>query len=149
MAHSLEKRIVRIQAERRRRRRAARRSMRLRLPEPAARRVARCSRSTASPSPTATLDVFEDVDFDVGRGERLLVMGLNGAGKTSLLRILAGETDSRRRRRPLRARACRPATTRRSTRASQPGVTLLDHLREQAAGARRPGAAGGCSACSA
>ncbi len=38
--------------------------------------------------------VFEDVSFDVERGERLLVMGLNGAGKTSLLRILAGETRS-------------------------------------------------------
>ena len=36
--------------------------------------------------------VFEDVDLRVGRGERLLVLGLNGAGKTSLLRILAGET---------------------------------------------------------
>jgi ATPase subunit of ABC transporter with duplicated ATPase domains len=36
--------------------------------------------------------VFEDVGFDLGRGERLLVLGLNGAGKTSLLRILAGET---------------------------------------------------------
>jgi ATPase subunit of ABC transporter with duplicated ATPase domains len=36
--------------------------------------------------------VFETVSFDVERGERLLVMGLNGAGKTSLLRILAGET---------------------------------------------------------
>ncbi|MGZ4108064.1 MAG: ABC-F family ATP-binding cassette domain-containing protein [Actinomycetota bacterium] len=34
--------------------------------------------------------VFEDVSFQVGRGERLLIMGLNGAGKTSLLRILAG-----------------------------------------------------------
>jgi ATPase subunit of ABC transporter with duplicated ATPase domains len=34
--------------------------------------------------------VFEDVSFDVGRGERLLIMGLNGAGKTSMLRILAG-----------------------------------------------------------
>ena len=33
--------------------------------------------------------VFQDVSFDVGRGDRLLVMGLNGAGKTSLLRILA------------------------------------------------------------
>ena len=31
---------------------------------------------------------------DVGRGERLLVMGLNGAGKTSLLRILAGVTEA-------------------------------------------------------
>jgi ATPase subunit of ABC transporter with duplicated ATPase domains len=35
------------------------------------------------------LDVFADVSFDVGRGERLLVMGLNGAGKTTLLRVLA------------------------------------------------------------
>ncbi len=38
--------------------------------------------------------VFEDVGFDLGRGERLLVLGLNGAGKTSLLRILAGETKA-------------------------------------------------------
>jgi ATPase subunit of ABC transporter with duplicated ATPase domains len=36
--------------------------------------------------------VFEDVGFDLGKRERLLVLGLNGAGKTSLLRILAGET---------------------------------------------------------
>jgi len=38
--------------------------------------------------------VFEDVAFDVGRGERLLVLGLNGAGKTTLLRILAGRVDA-------------------------------------------------------
>jgi ATPase subunit of ABC transporter with duplicated ATPase domains len=37
--------------------------------------------------------VFEDVTFDVGRGERLLVMGLNGAGKTTLMRILAGRAE--------------------------------------------------------
>ena len=36
--------------------------------------------------------VFSDVSFEVERRERLLVMGLNGAGKTSLLRILAGES---------------------------------------------------------
>ena len=39
-------------------------------------------------------DVFSDVSFDVGRGERLLVMGLNGAGKTTLLKVLAGELDA-------------------------------------------------------
>jgi ATPase subunit of ABC transporter with duplicated ATPase domains len=38
--------------------------------------------------------VFEDLHFDLGRGERLLVLGLNGAGKTSLLRILAGTTTA-------------------------------------------------------
>ena len=37
--------------------------------------------------------VFNNVAFEVEREERLLVMGLNGAGKTSLLRILAGESE--------------------------------------------------------
>ena len=37
--------------------------------------------------------VFSDVSFEVERHERLLVMGLNGAGKTSLLRILAGQSE--------------------------------------------------------
>jgi ATPase subunit of ABC transporter with duplicated ATPase domains len=39
--------------------------------------------------------VFEDVSFAVERGERLLVLGLNGAGKTSLLRILAGRAEAK------------------------------------------------------
>jgi ATPase subunit of ABC transporter with duplicated ATPase domains len=34
--------------------------------------------------------VFKQVGVDLERGERLLVLGLNGAGKSSLLRILAG-----------------------------------------------------------
>jgi ATPase subunit of ABC transporter with duplicated ATPase domains len=37
--------------------------------------------------------VFEGLTFAVERGERLLIMGLNGAGKTSLLRILAGWSE--------------------------------------------------------
>jgi ATPase subunit of ABC transporter with duplicated ATPase domains len=37
--------------------------------------------------------VFEDVSFDLGRTERLLVMGLNGAGKTTLLRLLAAASE--------------------------------------------------------
>jgi ATPase subunit of ABC transporter with duplicated ATPase domains len=37
--------------------------------------------------------VFEDVTFDVGRGERMLVLGLNGAGKTTLLRSITGELE--------------------------------------------------------
>ena len=38
--------------------------------------------------------VFRNVTFEVERGQRLLVMGLNGAGKTSMLRILAGESQA-------------------------------------------------------
>jgi ATPase subunit of ABC transporter with duplicated ATPase domains len=34
--------------------------------------------------------IWSDLSFALSRGERLLVLGLNGAGKTSLLRILAG-----------------------------------------------------------
>src|SRR5213080_2292361 len=37
--------------------------------------------------------VFRDVSFEVERHQRLRVMGLNGAGKTSLLRILAGQSE--------------------------------------------------------
>ena len=37
--------------------------------------------------------VFEDVSFALERGERLLIMGLNGAGKTSLLRIIAAQSE--------------------------------------------------------
>ncbi|MCJ7832007.1 MAG: ATP-binding cassette domain-containing protein, partial [Actinobacteria bacterium] len=40
--------------------------------------------------------VFDAVNMDVDRGDRLLIMGLNGAGKTSLLRILADRSASDR-----------------------------------------------------
>ena len=61
--------------------------------------------------------VFEGVGFHVARGERLLIMGLNGAGKTSLLKILADVTTADAGR-SASGTASRSATTRRSTRAS-------------------------------
>jgi ATPase subunit of ABC transporter with duplicated ATPase domains len=92
MAHSLEKRIERIEA----RGVAAPkkvRALRLRFPEPpAAGRTVLDVRGLAKSY--GSLDVFDDVVFDVGRSERLLVLGLNGAGKTSLLRILAGASPA-------------------------------------------------------
>jgi ATPase subunit of ABC transporter with duplicated ATPase domains len=71
---------------------AKRRTMRVRFPEPpaAGRTVLEVSDLARSYGP---VDVFDSVTFAVERGERLLVMGLNGAGKTSLLRILAGVAE--------------------------------------------------------
>ncbi|MEY4365564.1 MAG: hypothetical protein RLZZ305_908 [Actinomycetota bacterium] len=92
MAHSIEKRIARIQSGGvgpvRRERRI---TVRFPDPPPTGETVIRAhglSKAYGGPA------VFEDVAFDLGRGERLLVLGLNGAGKTSLLRILAGQTTA-------------------------------------------------------
>jgi ATPase subunit of ABC transporter with duplicated ATPase domains len=91
MAHSLEKRIDRLK-ENAPDQVAARKVLKLKLPEPP-----HCGRTVLEAHELAVsypgLDVFEDVTFDVGRGDRLLIMGLNGAGKTSLLRVLAGITE--------------------------------------------------------
>ena len=90
-AHQVEKRIARIE------RNATvvntkKQDIAVRLPEPphAGRVVLEVdglAKSYGGP------DIFGDVSFDLGRGERLMVMGLNGAGKTTLLRILAGQSE--------------------------------------------------------
>jgi ATPase subunit of ABC transporter with duplicated ATPase domains len=89
VAHALDGRVARIRAEQTNAP-AKRRALAVRFPVPptAGRTVLTATELWKS---FGTLDVFADVSFDVGRGERLLVMGLNGAGKTTLLKVLAGE----------------------------------------------------------
>ena len=92
MAHSKEKQIARLESQRVHAG-AGDKALRVRFPDPPTSGVtvikaAGLSKAYGGPA------VFEDVTFDLGRGERLLVLGLNGAGKTSLLRILAGETTA-------------------------------------------------------
>ena len=91
MARSIEKRIARLNDDAPEST-TARKVLKLRLPEPP-----HCGRTVLEAKDLAVsypgLDVFEDVTFDVGRGDRVMVMGLNGAGKTSLLRVLAGTTE--------------------------------------------------------
>ena len=92
MAHSKEKHIVRLEAQRVHVSKGDR-TLRVKFPDPPSSGATvitahRMSKAYGGPP------VFENVSFDVGRGDRLLVLGLNGAGKTSLLRILAGETTA-------------------------------------------------------
>ncbi|MEX0846544.1 MAG: ABC-F family ATP-binding cassette domain-containing protein [Ilumatobacteraceae bacterium] len=92
MAHSKEKQIARLEAQRVHVG-AGDRKMQVRFPDPPPSGITVIEASHLSKGYGGP-PVFEDVTFDLGRGERLLVLGLNGAGKTSLLRILAGETTA-------------------------------------------------------
>jgi ATPase subunit of ABC transporter with duplicated ATPase domains len=92
MAKSKEKQIARLESQRVHVGHGDR-TLRVKFPEPPSCgatvvHAERLSKAFGGPA------IFEDVSFDLGRGERLLVLGLNGAGKTSLLRILAGETQA-------------------------------------------------------
>jgi len=92
MAHSKEKQIARLEAQKVTVG-AGDRALRVRFPEPPSCGVTVIEASGLRKGYGGP-PVFTDVSFDLGRGERLLVLGLNGAGKTSLLRILAGETEA-------------------------------------------------------
>ena len=87
------------------------------------------------------------MSFAVERGERLLVMGLNGAGKTSLLRILAGwsEPSAGSWRTGVGVSAGYYAQEHEGIRA---GETVLDHLRAAAAGDAPNVTSELCSGCS-
>jgi len=89
MAHSIEKRIARIEGESTGMRKKDR-AMTVKFPPPPQSGITVVTTKGLSKGYGGPA-IFEDVSFDLGRGERLLVLGLNGAGKTSLLRILAGE----------------------------------------------------------
>ncbi len=92
MAHSIEKRIDRMEDDRVHAPKHTR-AIAVRFPDPPS-----CGQTVLVAEHLCKgyggPPVFEDVGFDLGRGERLLVLGLNGAGKTSLLRILAGESEA-------------------------------------------------------
>ena len=130
MAHSIEKRIARIEEDRVEVRQGDR-TLRVRFPAPpaAGRTVIEAVGLTKA---YGGPDIFADVSFDLGRGERLLVLGLNGAGKTTLLRILAAETDGRPGHVPVR--------TQRDHRLLRPGARQPPRRRDAARQHPRRGA---------
>jgi len=75
--------------------------------------------------------VFRDVTFGVERQDRLLVMGLNGAGKTSLLRILAGQSEANAGTFQL-GHGVSMGYYAQEHEGIRAGVTVLAHMREQA-----------------
>jgi ATPase subunit of ABC transporter with duplicated ATPase domains len=73
--------------------------------------------------------VFTDVSFSIGRGERLLILGLNGAGKTSLLRILTGQTHADAGTFSY-GHGVEPGYYAQEHERIRVGVTVLDHMKE-------------------
>lgn len=128
MAHSIEKRIDRLEANAVEVSRGNR-SVRVRFPTPP-----QPGRTVLEGEGLAVrygdLEVFHDLDLSLGRGERLLIMGLNGAGKTSLLKVLAGERqpDEGAFRYGHHVIAGYYAQEHEGI---QAGRSILDHLREQ------------------
>ena len=74
--------------------------------------------------------VFRDVTFEVERGQRIVIMGLNGAGKTSLLRILAGQTEPNSGSFRL-GHGVSLGYYAQEHEGIRPGVPVLAHMREQ------------------
>lgn len=89
MAHSIEKRIARIEQTKVEVSEGDR-VLKVKFPEPPHCGMTVIEAKGLSKKFTGP-PIFDNVDFDLGKGERLLVLGLNGAGKTTLLRILAKE----------------------------------------------------------
>ena len=89
MAHSIEKRIARIEQTKVEVSEGDR-VLKVRFPDPP-----HCGMTVIEAKGLSKKfsgpPIFDNVSFDLGKGERLLVLGLNGAGKTTLLRMLAKE----------------------------------------------------------
>ena len=103
------------------------RSLRVRFPDPP-RAGEVVVRGTGLTKGYGGAPVFDGIDFEVGRGERFFVMGLNGAGKTSLLKILAGQSDADAGEVSFGANVS-PGYYAQEHEGIEAGVTVLDHMR--------------------
>ena len=131
VAKSLDKRVERLQSHAATGPGRSDRRYRVKFPEPP-----RAGRMVLEAEDLAQAyggpPVFEGVSFAVERGERVLIMGLNGAGKTSLLRILAGRTEPHSGTARTGVGVI-PGYYAQEHEDIRSGVTVLDHMRQASA----------------
>ena len=83
-------------------------------------------------------DVFSGAEVEIGRGEKIAIVGANGAGKTTLLRVLAGQLAPRAGERQLSPLTRMAYFAQHAAETLDPSATVLDALEREAAPEWRP-----------
>jgi ATP-binding cassette, subfamily F, member 3 len=83
-------------------------------------------------------DVFTGAEVEIGRGEKIAIVGANGAGKTTLLRVLAGQLEPRAGTRRLSPLARMAYFAQHAAETLDPQATVLEALEREASPEWRP-----------
>ncbi|MBW8765517.1 MAG: ABC-F family ATP-binding cassette domain-containing protein [Geodermatophilales bacterium] len=89
----------------------------------------------AVPTDDGPRPLFRDLTWQVGPGDRIGIVGVNGAGKTSLLRLLIGEAEPERGR-VVQGQTVAPAYLSQHVTELPPGLRVLEAVQEIARVAR-------------
>ncbi|MCX7006564.1 MAG: ATP-binding cassette domain-containing protein, partial [Kiritimatiellaeota bacterium] len=79
--------------------------------------------------------ILRELDLTINQGEKLAIVGPNGMGKTTLLRLLAGQLQPVEGKRVLGYKVVAGYQSQESTETMDPGCTAIETLREMAADA--------------
>ncbi|MGH7730168.1 MAG: ABC-F family ATP-binding cassette domain-containing protein, partial [Candidatus Eiseniibacteriota bacterium] len=83
-------------------------------------------------------DVFRNAGVEIGRGEKVAIVGANGAGKTTLLRVLGGQLAPRSGAREVYPLTRASYFAQHAAETLDPGLTVLAALEEVAGAEWRP-----------